>query len=201
MGHICCQSAGSDVRDETISSIPTAPNYPSHACVRLLRLTQAIVFKGVSDAEYWFLLAVAVLLCSEFIVSLFPEDVASMAKSRPTTFGTKIKKQANDLVTKLMKCTPHYIRCIKPNETKKPRDWEESRYRWPPTLYCHALRPCTATLYDLILLRSMTLYCETGFDSNGIQNGFEKWSLSWVIEITPIIRVVCSYGIAVDGSL
>ena len=27
-----------------------------------------------------------------------------------------------------MKCTPHYIRCIKPNETKKPRDWEESRY-------------------------------------------------------------------------
>ena len=201
MGHICCQSAGSDVRDETISSIPTAPNYPSHACVRLLRLTQAIVFKGVSDAEYWFLLAVAVLLCSEFIVSLFPEDVASMAKSRPTTFGTKIKKQANDLVTKLMKCTPHYIRCIKPNETKKPRDWEESRYRWPPTLYCHALRPYTATPYDLILPRPMTLYCETGFDSNGIQNGFEKWSLSWVIEITPIIRVVCSYGIAVDGSL
>lgn len=27
-----------------------------------------------------------------------------------------------------MKCTPHYIRCIKPNETKKPKDWEESRY-------------------------------------------------------------------------
>lgn len=28
-----------------------------------------------------------------------------------------------------MKCTPHYIRCIKPNETKKPRDWEESRVK------------------------------------------------------------------------
>lgn len=38
------------------------------------------------------------------------------------------QKQANDLVSTLMKCTPHYIRCIKPNETKKPRDWEESRY-------------------------------------------------------------------------
>lgn len=37
------------------------------------------------------------------------------------------QKQANDLVNTLMKCTPHYIRCIKPNETKKPRDWEESR--------------------------------------------------------------------------
>ncbi|CAB1334711.1 unnamed protein product [Coregonus sp. 'balchen'] len=36
-------------------------------------------------------------------------------------------KQANNLVQTLMKCTPHYIRCIKPNETKKPRDWEDSR--------------------------------------------------------------------------
>lgn len=39
-----------------------------------------------------------------------------------------LQKQANDLVSTLMKCTPHYIRCIKPNETKKPRDWEESRW-------------------------------------------------------------------------
>ncbi|EDL84190.1 myosin IE, isoform CRA_b [Rattus norvegicus] len=39
------------------------------------------------------------------------------------------QKQANDLVSTLMKCTPHYIRCIKPNETKKPKDWEESRVK------------------------------------------------------------------------
>jgi myosin heavy subunit len=26
-----------------------------------------------------------------------------------------------------MACTPHYIRTIKPNETKKPRDWEQKR--------------------------------------------------------------------------
>uniref|UniRef100_A0A1X7UTI3 Uncharacterized protein n=1 Tax=Amphimedon queenslandica TaxID=400682 RepID=A0A1X7UTI3_AMPQE len=32
--------------------------------------------------------------------------------------------QANDLVGHLMKCTSH---CIKPNETKKPHDWEEDR--------------------------------------------------------------------------
>uniref|UniRef100_A0A4W6DJL4 Osteoclast-stimulating factor 1 n=1 Tax=Lates calcarifer TaxID=8187 RepID=A0A4W6DJL4_LATCA len=48
-------------------------------------------------------------------------------------FGSGIKrmqyKQANSLVQTLMKCTPHYIRCIKPNETKKPRDWEENRVR------------------------------------------------------------------------
>jgi myosin-1 len=35
--------------------------------------------------------------------------------------------QANKLVVSLMQCNPHYIRCIKPNETKKPRDWENDR--------------------------------------------------------------------------
>ncbi|XP_072134519.1 unconventional myosin-Ie isoform X2 [Mobula birostris] len=64
-----------------------------------------------------------------FIRALFPESLQAEKKGRPTTAGSKIKKQANDLVSTLMKCTPHYIRCIKPNETKKPRDWEESRVK------------------------------------------------------------------------
>uniref|UniRef100_A0A8C5MPZ5 Myosin IE n=1 Tax=Leptobrachium leishanense TaxID=445787 RepID=A0A8C5MPZ5_9ANUR len=61
-----------------------------------------------------------------FMKALFPESLQVEKKGRPTTASTKIKKQANDLVNTLMKCTPHYIRCIKPNETKKSRDWEES---------------------------------------------------------------------------
>ncbi|XP_043934508.1 unconventional myosin-Ie isoform X2 [Protopterus annectens] len=64
-----------------------------------------------------------------FIKALFSENLQAEKKGRPTTAGSKIKKQANDLVNTLMKCTPHYIRCIKPNETKKPRDWEESRVK------------------------------------------------------------------------
>uniref|UniRef100_A0A8B9R6R1 Osteoclast-stimulating factor 1 n=1 Tax=Astyanax mexicanus TaxID=7994 RepID=A0A8B9R6R1_ASTMX len=64
-----------------------------------------------------------------FIRALFPENLNADKKGRPTTAGSKIKKQANDLVSTLMKCTPHYIRCIKPNETKKPKDWEESRVK------------------------------------------------------------------------
>ncbi|KAG8144808.1 hypothetical protein E2320_013233 [Naja naja] len=85
-----------------------------------------------------------------FIKALFPENLQAEKKGRPTTAGSKIKvgalgqhrhrhqqqeeegraeKQANDLVGTLMKCTPHYIRCIKPNETKRPRDWEESRVK------------------------------------------------------------------------
>ncbi|XP_061573807.1 myosin IEb isoform X2 [Cololabis saira] len=62
-----------------------------------------------------------------FIRALFPENLEAEKRGRPSTASSKIKKQANVLVQTLMKCTPHYIRCIKPNETKRPRDWEESR--------------------------------------------------------------------------
>uniref|UniRef100_A0A3B3V9S7 Myosin IF n=1 Tax=Poecilia latipinna TaxID=48699 RepID=A0A3B3V9S7_9TELE len=64
-----------------------------------------------------------------FIRSLFPENLNTEKKGRPTTASSKIKRQANELVSTLMKCTPHYIRCIKPNETKRPKDWEESRVK------------------------------------------------------------------------
>ncbi|XP_077111675.1 unconventional myosin-Ie-like isoform X2 [Ranitomeya variabilis] len=64
-----------------------------------------------------------------FIKDCFPENLNADKKGRPTTASSKIKKQANDLVQALMKCTPHYIRCIKPNETKKSRDWEDSRVK------------------------------------------------------------------------
>lgn len=64
-----------------------------------------------------------------FIRDRFPENLNADKKGRPTTASSKIKKQANDLVQALIKCTPHYIRCIKPNESKKPRDWEDSRVK------------------------------------------------------------------------
>ncbi|KAF4531634.1 hypothetical protein B566_EDAN006565 [Ephemera danica] len=64
-----------------------------------------------------------------FMRNLFPEQISAGSKSRPTTSGTKIRTQANKLVEELMKCTPHYIRCIKPNESKKPKDWEELRVK------------------------------------------------------------------------
>jgi len=64
-----------------------------------------------------------------FLRSLFPDPINTNSKSRPTTAGSKIRTQANQLVEELMKCTPHYIRCIKPNETKRPKDWEELRVK------------------------------------------------------------------------
>lgn len=62
-----------------------------------------------------------------FIRALFPENLEAEKRGRPSTVSSKIKKQANTLVLTLMRCTPHYVRCIKPNETKKAGDWEEKR--------------------------------------------------------------------------
>ncbi|XP_072317494.1 myosin IEb [Eucyclogobius newberryi] len=64
-----------------------------------------------------------------FIRALFPENLQVEKKGRPSTVSSKIKKQANTLVQTLMKATPHYVRCIKPNETKRAGDWEEKRVR------------------------------------------------------------------------
>ncbi|XP_076172259.1 unconventional myosin-Ie isoform X2 [Ptiloglossa arizonensis] len=65
--------------------------------------------------------------------TLYPQETqvqkTKTLKSRPTTAGNKIRNQASQLVKQLMKCTPHYIRCIKPNETRKPRDWDSVRVK------------------------------------------------------------------------
>lgn len=66
-----------------------------------------------------------------FLAQLFPDDPNPTdkhgRKKKQATAGGKIRSQANLLVDTLMKCQPHYIRCLKPNETKKPKDWDSDR--------------------------------------------------------------------------
>ncbi|KAJ3038615.1 Unconventional myosin-Ie [Rhizophlyctis rosea] len=62
-----------------------------------------------------------------FIRALFPEEIDDSDRKRPTTVSHKIKNQSQDLVETLMRCTPSYVRCIKPNESKKPKDWDFKR--------------------------------------------------------------------------
>ncbi|KYM77915.1 Myosin-Ie [Atta colombica] len=69
---------------------------------------------------------------NSLVCKLYPQENTGKTKtlkSRPTTAGSKIRNQASRLVDQLIKCTPHYIRCIKPNETKKPRDWDHLRVK------------------------------------------------------------------------
>eukprot|EP01121_Diplochlamys_sp_Union-15-3_P015437 TRINITY_DN509_c0_g1_i3.p1 TRINITY_DN509_c0_g1~~TRINITY_DN509_c0_g1_i3.p1 ORF type:complete len:693 (+),score=174.64 TRINITY_DN509_c0_g1_i3:167-2245(+) len=65
----------------------------------------------------------------KFIVTMFPEDTSEKQSKRPTTVGFKIKTSAGQLMDTLSNCYPHYIRCIKPNETKQPRDWNDARVK------------------------------------------------------------------------
>ena len=60
---------------------------------------------------------------NQFVHTLFPQQVDQDNKRRPPTAGDKIKSSANDLVATLMKCSPSYIRTIKPNDNKSPTEY------------------------------------------------------------------------------
>ncbi|OAF68995.1 hypothetical protein A3Q56_03252, partial [Intoshia linei] len=57
--------------------------------------------------------------------NLFMDDTSS--KQRPSNVGTKMKKQTANLMSAIQECVPSYIRCLKPNETKKAHDWDNAR--------------------------------------------------------------------------
>ncbi|KAG5456464.1 MAG: P-loop containing nucleoside triphosphate hydrolase protein, partial [Olpidium bornovanus] len=66
---------------------------------------------------------------NSFVRTLFPEGPSgeSESKKRPPTAGDRIRNSAGELVAKLMQAQPSYIRCIKPNESKSPQDFDASR--------------------------------------------------------------------------
>lgn len=58
-----------------------------------------------------------------FVHNLFPHQINQDDKRRPPTASDKIKASANDLVATLMKAQPSYIRTIKPNDNKSPKEY------------------------------------------------------------------------------
>jgi myosin-1 len=50
---------------------------------------------------------------------LFSEVVDTNNKKAPPSSGNRIRVQCNALVTALMECQPHYVRCVKSNDDKK----------------------------------------------------------------------------------
>ncbi|WPK25200.1 hypothetical protein PUMCH_002504 [Australozyma saopauloensis] len=73
------------------------------------------------------------LSCSQntFITeSLFPAHLLGTlmdSKKRPETASDKIKRSANALVDTLSQCQPSYIRTIKPNQTKRPKEYDNQQ--------------------------------------------------------------------------
>ena len=65
---------------------------------------------------------------NELLLALFPDQINTGGqKKRPTTAGFKIKTSCGALMTNLSQCNPHYIRCIKPNDNKRPREFDIPR--------------------------------------------------------------------------
>lgn len=58
---------------------------------------------------------------------IFPEEIDLNDKRMPNTAGYKIRTQCEALVTALMDCTPHYVRCIKSNDQKQPNKIDDRR--------------------------------------------------------------------------
>lgn len=59
----------------------------------------------------------------------FPPVSSNDAKKRPETAGAQFRTAINALITTLLACNPHYVRCIKPNDSKRAGFVEENRIR------------------------------------------------------------------------
>uniref|UniRef100_A0A0K0DIN4 Unconventional myosin-Ie n=1 Tax=Angiostrongylus cantonensis TaxID=6313 RepID=A0A0K0DIN4_ANGCA len=139
---VCAQNHGQSegVDSQLLTSLNRAfsqhPHYqPGAECFLVRHYAGDVVYNvdGFCDRNrdvlYPDLIGLMQQSANVFLRSLFPKDVSATSGKRPTTASTKIRNQANALVESLMECTPHYVRCIKPNETKKPGDWDEERVR------------------------------------------------------------------------
>lgn len=63
---------------------------------------------------------------NDFVQTIFPPAfIAASSESRPKTASDKIKNSANLLVETLSQCRPSYIRTIKPNQTKRPKEYDD----------------------------------------------------------------------------
>jgi len=65
----------------------------------------------------------------KLLQELFPPVNPSDAKKRPETAGSQFRTAMNALINTLLSCNPHYVRCIKPNDSKKAGTIDEQRIR------------------------------------------------------------------------
>ncbi len=62
---------------------------------------------------------------SEIVQACFPHQELE-SKRRPQTAGHQFRASIRALMDTLMSKQPSYIRCVKPNEKKEPKDWDTS---------------------------------------------------------------------------
>uniref|UniRef100_A0A7S3PQ95 Myosin motor domain-containing protein n=1 Tax=Aplanochytrium stocchinoi TaxID=215587 RepID=A0A7S3PQ95_9STRA len=88
--------------------------------------------QGMIDKNMDTLFRDLLVLCGDksknsFINELFPEGRKKHDFKKPVTAGTQFVKDMQHLIDNLSKCEPHYIRCIKPNDNKRPGQFDDAR--------------------------------------------------------------------------
>jgi myosin-1 len=65
---------------------------------------------------------------SNFISKLFEDKRTEAEKlKKPPTLGSQFRRDLGMLVDTLSQCKPHYVRCIKPNETKSSKSFDKDK--------------------------------------------------------------------------
>lgn len=88
--------------------------------------TEQFCFKNM-DNLFQSLQACMQTSSNPFIYQLWAAQGETGPGRQPTTSSQKIRTSAAQLVRSLMATNPHYIRCIKPNESKRAMHMEEKR--------------------------------------------------------------------------
>lgn len=65
----------------------------------------------------------------KLVKHLFQEEISLDDKKAPPTAGFRIRTQCQALVTALMDCSPHYVRCIKSNDRKQALTIDDNRVK------------------------------------------------------------------------
>eukprot|EP00516_Mucochytrium_quahogii_P005474 CAMPEP_0203751320 /NCGR_PEP_ID=MMETSP0098-20131031/5412_1 /ASSEMBLY_ACC=CAM_ASM_000208 /TAXON_ID=96639 /ORGANISM=" , Strain NY0313808BC1" /LENGTH=935 /DNA_ID=CAMNT_0050640985 /DNA_START=162 /DNA_END=2966 /DNA_ORIENTATION=+ len=60
---------------------------------------------------------------SDFVKGLFPEAHKKRDNKKPPSSGIQFRNQIQKLMSTLETCSPHYIRCLKPNDNKTPGEF------------------------------------------------------------------------------
>lgn len=88
--------------------------------------TEGFIEKNV-DTLYRDLIELVGSSRSPMMAVLFPESKEAHDGKKPITAGSQFRIDMQDLMDTLMKCDPHYVRCIKPNDNKQSGVFDEAR--------------------------------------------------------------------------
>eukprot|EP00835_Amoeboradix_gromovi_P001142 NODE_46_length_27655_cov_0.671796.p1 type:complete len:942 gc:universal NODE_46_length_27655_cov_0.671796:19242-16417(-) len=61
---------------------------------------------------------------NQLVNQLFAQSSSTISSKRPPTASDLIKNSAQSLIATLKQCEPSYIRCIKPNNNKSPKEYD-----------------------------------------------------------------------------